>query len=81
MCSFHCGGEVKIKSINVGKDFEPEPGDVFYSKFFGSEGVVISYKSPKKWTFQLKNDNRILKAKSKPSELTWVKVKRLEEFK
>ena len=47
-------------------------GDIFYSEYFKTRGVVVSYIDDKNWWFVLENrPSHTFKAQSPPSELKW----------
>jgi hypothetical protein len=47
-------------------------GDVFYSEFFKSRGVVVEYLNEYKWSFVLESrPSQILTAQSTPNNLKW----------
>ena len=48
-------------------------GDVFYSKHFGSRGVVVKYVNEKEWYFVLEDRYNVLKAQARPEDVHWLK--------
>jgi hypothetical protein len=47
-------------------------GDVFYSEYFKSKGVVVKYIDDKDWWFVIESQpSRILKAQADPIQLKW----------
>ena len=52
---------------------EPEFGDIFYSEYFKSRGVVVSYKDEDNWWFVLESNGQMVKARAKPNELRWLR--------
>ena len=58
------------------KDFQPQVGHIFYSKYFQTNGLVVRYDDEDNWWFKLQSGPTFTgpryKAKSKPSEVTWI---------
>ena len=55
---------------------QPQAGDIFYSKYFDTNGIVVEYKDDNNWWFMLQKDGQyskpILKARCKPHEVSWI---------
>jgi hypothetical protein len=48
-------------------------GDKFYSEYFNSKGIVVSYEDENNWLFVLEiNPFKVLKAKTTPDKLKWI---------
>lgn len=63
----------EIKNDYIG---QPRAGDIFYSKYFDANGMVVEYKDDNNWWFILSKNGQfsqpVLKAKCKPYEVSWV---------
>jgi hypothetical protein len=47
-------------------------GDIFWSPYFESKGVVVSYIDDDNWYFVLKQKpDRVMRAQCKPEKLQW----------
>ena len=48
-------------------------GDIFYSPYFASRGVVVRYVNEKEWYFVLENRPTGLRAQAKPDDVQWLR--------